>query len=284
MSLSDTSPSATLFAGLGRLGARAAALRRAAGGEVVGLNRSGTARSGIPALAADLTRALPEPLPPVRAVVITLAPPARDANVYRQTYVDGVRHLLAALPQSARRVIYVSSTVVYGEDRGGWIDLETAADGKSERARVQLEAERLVADAAPETCALRLGGIYGPGRDALIRRVKDAKPVQQRPPLYTNRVHELDAARLINHLLDLEEVPPVVLGVDHEPAPVYDVSAWLAAQLGAAPPAGKAGSTSGKRIRNTATLKSGFTFTYPDYRAGYGALISDAAGDMMADL
>jgi nucleoside-diphosphate-sugar epimerase len=138
-----------------------------------------------------------------------------------------------------------------------------------------------VRDAGLPAVVLRLGGIYGPGRDRLVRELREGRArLRPGPPRYTNRIHRDDAAAALLHLLDLAEPAPLQLGVDCEPADQNDVLRWLARALGlAVPPFGDAERPAGgrpgtsKRCRNARLLASGFVFRYPTYREGYAGTL-----------
>ena len=144
-----------LIAGCGDLGTALALELAAAGDEVIGLRRHPEA---LPAPIAPFAADLADPrslalLPSVDAVVYAAAADSSTDEAYRRAYVDGVRHLLAApgLQQhSPRRFVFVSSTAVYAQDGGEWIDERSPAQATHFRARLLLEGEALVrAIAAP---------------------------------------------------------------------------------------------------------------------------------------
>lgn len=271
------------MAGVGQLGGAIAVRLLEAGHQLVGVNRSGQTRvSGLPMIAADLTATAPLSLPQADNLVIVLSPASRDPEVYRKTYVEGVRKVLKSLPEPPGKLLFVSSTVVYPVDDGSWVDHSSSCSGHNLRAQVQLEAEALAVAGADASVLLRLGGIYGPGREMLIRRVRSGAPLVESPPNYTNRITEHDAARLVVHLLAQQNTAGIYLGVDHQPTPMHEVCQWLAAQLGLKPlPVDPNGSdderaAKGKRISNRRVLESGFQFDFPTYREGYGALLADS--------
>ncbi|MEO1367083.1 MAG: SDR family NAD(P)-dependent oxidoreductase, partial [Acidobacteriota bacterium] len=133
--------------------------------------------------------------------------------------------------------------------------------------------------------AVRLAGIYGPGRTRLIDSVRSGEAViYDDPPRYTNRIHVDDCARLLRHLGEVPDPASTYIGVDHDPATDRDVKEWLAAALGApTPPSAadrpeaRAGGRRGgnKRCSNRRVAGAGFVFSYRDFRAGYGALLED---------
>lgn len=275
-----------LIAGAGDVGGRLARLLAAEGHEVWALKRHPAELAGVRVLLADVTRpetlaALPDGLD---ALVVALAPGESGAAAYERVYVEGTRNLLRALAgQALRRQFWVSSTSVYGEDAGEWIDETTPARPASATGRLLLAAEA-EARAAPWPCTvLRLGGLYGPGRHRLLRRVDSGEPVATRPLAWSNRIHAEDAAGLLAHLLRqaLAGVtpPPLMLGVDDAPSPQHEVLAWLAQAMGRPPlptcelPGSAPDAATGKRIRNRALHASGYVLRYPDYRAGYAQVL-----------
>ncbi len=121
-----------------------------------------------------------------------------------------------------------------------------------------------------------ISGIYGPGRERLIRlAVSEGFEVQQSPAFFTNRIHRDDAAAALRHLLLLDKPDALYIASDDQSAPRYDVVKWLAEAQGATAPAGLTDehANRGKRVSNQRLRGSGFILTYPDYRAGYGAVL-----------
>lgn len=232
------------------------------------------------ALRADLNdpttlRSLPE----ADYVFYTAAADGRDEAAYQRAYVSGVANILQSLAQSGRsvkRFIFVSSTGVYGQDAGEWVDESSPTEPSRFSGRKVLEGERLGAESAYPSTAVRFGGIYGPGRDRLIRLVRDGAGCVEQPPRYTNRIHRDDCAGVLRHLLQLEAPAPVYVGVDCEPAAQCEVMDWLAERMDAPKPrreAAKGSGGQGKRCCNDLLLSSGYRFRYPTFREGYAQLI-----------
>jgi nucleoside-diphosphate-sugar epimerase len=280
-----------LIAGCGYVGTALGVRLAAAGHEVWGLRRSAI---GLPAeiryLAADLTdpQTLRDLPPGLEWVFYTAAADGADEEAYRAVYVDALRHLLQALQrqgQAPRRVFYTSSTAVYAQADGEWVDETSPTAPTHFTGKCLLEGERLLLEGPFPATVLRLGGIYGPGRTSLIERVRQRRAVcSAGPPRYTNRIHRDDCAGALHHLMTLAEPDGLYIGVDHEPADQCDVLRWLAAQVGAPPPRLEAGADAGrrrqhtnKRCRNAKLVASGYSFQYPTFREGYTALL--AAGD-----
>lgn len=270
-----------VLAGCGDLGLRVAARLLAAGDEVWALRRSPPreAPPGLHWLGSDLTApATLEGLPRgVHRVVYLPAPDIRDRAAYRALFVDGLRHLLEALDGRAlRQVLLVSSSAVYGEHDGGWVDETTPPAPLGFNGTLLLEAERWLAAQAVPATVLRLAGLYGPGRLQLIERLRaGAARVPRGTPHWANRIHVDDAAAAIVHLLRLPAPAPLYLGVDDTPLPLDELYDVLARLIDAPPPgAGPAPVGVGsKRLCNTRLRASGWVPAWPDARAGYAALL-----------
>jgi nucleoside-diphosphate-sugar epimerase len=277
-----------LIAGCGYVGTALGISLATAGHVVWGLRR---VAEGLPPsirhLGANLTapqtlHALPLGLD---VVFYTAAPHSSDAAAYRAIYVDGLRHLLEALArqhQLPRRVFFTSSTAVYAQSTGEWVDETSPTEPQHFGGSRVLEGERIVLAGPFPATVLRLGGIYGPGRTSLIERVRQGLATcSDGPPLYTNRIHRDDCAGALHHLMTLPQPEALYVGVDHEPADHCDVLRWLAEQLGAPPPRVEAASgadtrrqRTNKRCRNAKLVASGYVFRYPTYREGYTALLA----------
>jgi nucleoside-diphosphate-sugar epimerase len=277
-----------LIAGCGDVGTALGLLLAADGHEVFGLRRDpGRLPAAIRPLAGDLTgvaslTAIPDG---VDLVAYTAAADRFDDDAYRRAYVDGLANLLGALHARGtrpRRLLFTSSTAVYAQTDGGWVDESSPAQPVGFSGRRVLEGERLVLASGIPAIVLRLAGIYGPGRTRLVDRVRSGVATcPDGPPRWTNRIHRDDCAGAARHLLTLEASDPVWIGVDHEPAEECAVLGWLAVRLGVPPPRrvprepGTAGRPeTSKRCSNRKLLASGYAFRYPSYRDGYAALVA----------
>lgn len=280
-----------LIAGCGDLGVALGLELVAGGDEVYGLRRHpGALPSALRPLAADLADPTTlAQLPAVDAVVYAAAADRSTEEAYRRAYVDGLRNLLRAPSlqrQPPERFVFVSSTAVYAQDDGEWVDESSPAEATHFRARLLLEGEALVrASTAPETAPVvfRLSGIYGPGRTRLVDLVRSGRATYPPgPPRYANRIHRDDAAGALAHLLHLGQPAPLYLGVDDAPVDLAEVLTLLAGELGAPPPrlaASPAADERGSKRCSNALLKAtGYRLRYPTFREGYAALL--AAGSI----
>jgi nucleoside-diphosphate-sugar epimerase len=285
-----------LIAGCGDLGAAVGALLVAQGHQVIGLRRSEVAvAQGIDYLQADLTRSesLCEVPTNVDLVLVIVTPSERSEAGYRAIYLRGVANLLAHFSAHSSiherppaPVIYVSSTRVYGQRGGEWVDEDSVCEPADVCGRILLAAEAQVmvhkgvnssANNLVNNCGnsvVRFSGIYN--RHSRFMQRLQGRPIQASPPLFTNRVHREDCVGsllfLANKALAGEPLSALYLVSDNEPAPKWDVVAWLAqkANLPAptkAPDASDAGQ--GKRCDNRRIREAGYVFKYPSYREGY---------------
>ena len=269
-----------LIAGCGRLGTRLGRELAAAGHQVTGLRRNpGALPPGITPCQADLfdddlaTR-LPTGIDRVYAI---LTPDRYDDAGYQRTFVGGMERLCRALQETGNhsaRLVFVSSTGVYGEDDGRWVDESSPTEPARFSGRRLLEAEAVAGAHPGGAVIVRFAGIYGPGREALIRRVERGAPCQGDPPRYTNRIHEEDCAGVLAHVGALEAPAPVYIGVDDAPCTQCEIMDWLAAGMGLPAPPREAGTGRGRRCSNRRLLADGYRPRYPDYRTGYRPLLA----------
>lgn len=216
-------------------------------------------------------------------LVFCAAATQHDEAGYRAAYVDGLRNTLGWLQQRGqvpRRLLFVSSSGVYAQRDGEWIDEASPAEAQSYSGSVMLEAERVALESGIPASVVRLTGIYGPGREWLLKQVREGYRVASEPPLYTNRIHAEDAAGLLAALLEADRsgvaLGACYLGVDNEPAALHEVVGWLREQLGVThwsdeQSVRRAGS---KRCSNARARALGWAPRYPSFREGYAAILA----------
>lgn len=260
--------------------------------DVIGVRRS---ERGIEAIEATGARAIradvtdPDALasvPDVDALVFSASSGGRDAAAARAVYVDGLE---TATEQFGKRenppeqLVYTSSTGVYGDHDGGWVDETTPIEPTTEKTRVLANAERVARERAAERgiegTVVRFAGLYGPDRYRLDRYLDG--PVTEG---YLNMIHRDDAAGIVGFALT-EGTPDTLLAVDDEPVDKWEFAAWLADQCGVEQPSTRtkderleAGDLStpakrriltSKRCSNDRVRELGYEFAYPTYREGY---------------
>jgi nucleoside-diphosphate-sugar epimerase len=161
----------SLILGCGYLGRRVAWRWVEQGRRVFALTRGNSEQLralGIEPIVGDVCDpATLRDLPRVNTVFYAIGLDRSSGHSMREVYVDGLANVLTALPRP-ERFIHVSSTSVYGQTDGGWVNEESATEPVEDSGRVVLNAERLLRERIPEAIILRFAGIYGP--DRLLRK------------------------------------------------------------------------------------------------------------------
>jgi len=247
------------------------------------------AEGEVDAVRADATDpASLDALPDADTVVFAASSGGRGAAAAREVYVDGLRNVIEAYGSRAEtpdRLIYTSSTGVYGDHDGAWVDEETPIEPTTEKTRVLAEAERIALETAAEFgidgTVARFAGLYGPNRYRLERYLDG--PVTAG---YLNMVHRDDAAGAVRYFLETNRVHgDAVLVVDDEPVDKHAFADWLADACGMPRPTkqskaeriadGDLSAAAERRIRTSKRCSNdrlralGYEFTYPTFREGY---------------
>lgn len=276
-----------LIAGCGDIGGRLASQLLPQGWTVYGLRRSvAKLPPSVIGVSGDLFDArMPAQWPEGRIdyLVYCATPTVRDEAGYRAAYIEGLRHVLAWTERSGqkpKRILFVSSSSVYGQQQGEWVDETSPADASGFSGQVMSEAEKVALSSDVPATVVRLTGIYGPGRSDLMNRVREGYSVAVEPPLYGNRIHADDAAGLLAFLLQADAVGVALddcyIGVDDAPAPLAEVVDWMRERLGVTHwsdehSVRRAGS---KRCSNARAKALGWAPRYASYREGYEAMLA----------
>jgi nucleoside-diphosphate-sugar epimerase len=222
-------------------------------------------------------------IPDVDAVVYAASADGRDSDAARNAYVDGLRTTLEHFTERDSppgRTVYASSTGVYGDRGGAWVDESTPLEPKTERQEILVEAERIVREASHADWTIaRFAGLYGPDRYR-IERYLDG-PVSER---YLNLIHRDDAAGAVRYVLDEELARnDTVLVADDKPVWKPTLADWLAEQCGVERSSTeretKTEATSkrarkSKRCSNEKLRRIGYELRYPTFRDGYRDAVS----------
>lgn len=215
------------------------------------------------------------------AIVITLTPANSSPEAYRQAYWLNTQYILHALPASAKPlIVFASSTSVYAQADGSWVDETSPATPDNANAQCLRDCETLIQASGLPHRLLRFAGIYGPGRDHLQRQVAAG---QGGDNSYTNRIHRDDACGLITFLLErycqgLDD-PELLLACDDQPETSREIRQWLAGQMGLNPAdlaPSQAQRSGNKRCSNRRLRDLGFVLRYPNYQLGYSALLKSS--------
>lgn len=289
----------TLVVGCGYLGVRVARLWQAAGAEVHVLTRSderarGFAASGYLPLVTDiLTQDSLNNLPLVDTLLFAVGYDRNSSVPIYEVYASGLANVLAALPADTGRVIYISTTGVYGAADGGWVDEQTPPGPQRAGARASLAAEEILAahPLGKHSVILRLAGIYGPGRVPYLDKLRAREPLAVPSEGWLNLIHVDDAASIV---LAAEswakqtapsQGPEIFCVSDGHPVVRSDYYREVARLIGAGEPKfidpdpetpAAARARSDKRIDNRKMVEAlGSPVRYPTYREGLAAILGE---------
>ena len=200
-------------------------------------------------------------------VLYILTPSSRDEEGYKAVFDVGLQNALAYFSQSI--FMFISSSVVYGENEGAWVDEETPTSQDSMRSRILSQAEERVLATHDKNVVLRLSGIYGRGNNYLLEKLQRGEGIQQIPPYYTNRIHKEDCVGAIVFIMIKQiegSVKERIFNVtDSSPLAMYEVATLLAQKEGLGEVKKAEGTSQNKRISNQRLLDLGYTFVYPSY-------------------
>ena len=296
-----TAPPLLFCFGLGYSALAFAQALQAAGWRVAGTCRSAEkqaslAARGIAAELFDRDRPLADPAAALGAAAAILASVPPDAA--GDPVLDRHGGDLARL-RAVRWVGYLSTTGVYGDRQGGWVDENSPLRPTGERGRRRVEAEQgwldLHRTAGLPVHLFRLAGIYGPGRNALVALRDGVARRVVKPGQVFSRIHRDDIVAVLRASLGRPHPGAAYNVCDDDPAAPDEVVAHAAALLGVAPPPaiafadaelspmGRSFFDDNKRVANRRSKQElGVTLRYPDYRSGLAALLRQGEGRALA--
>ncbi|UYF99904.1 MULTISPECIES: SDR family oxidoreductase [unclassified Halomonas] len=279
-----------LIIGCGDIGTTLGRELTSEGHRVIGVRRQADSLqgTGIEPLALDLATlddASASALPEADYVIYTVSADRFEESAYQSAYPNGLKRVLGVLEQHEtppRRIFFVSSTSVYGQQEGEVVNEVSPTDSTSFSGTLMRDAEQALLDHPLPGTVVRFSGIYGPGRDRLIHQVKGGRMAAITPAIYSNRIHRDDCAGILAHLIQCQEsgkpLAELYLGSDSEPATMYNVMSWLAKEL-------KATATetmqsplrrrTSKRCDNSRVRETGYEFRYPSFREGYAQILKE---------
>jgi nucleoside-diphosphate-sugar epimerase len=286
----------TLIIGCGYLGQRVGIHLRQHGERVFGTVRSAGRAAVIGALGIEPVIAdvlAPESLgrlPAADRVFYSVGYDRAGGSSMQTVYVDGLQNVLDKLPHTLKRVVYASSTGVYGQTDGEWVDETSPTGPRHESGRVCLAAEEQVSnwastsDQSASAIILRFAGLYGPGR--MVRRsiLERGEPIPGDPQKFLNLIHIDDAARAASAALAIGEAEPIYVVGDDRPVTRQEYYSRMATLLGTPgprfePPAAgspeAARDATNKRIANHRIKRDlGVALNYPDITTGLSSCLN----------
>lgn len=205
-------------------------------------------------------------------IAIIVTPDEYSASGYHNSYLAISQHLaqLSNKLTKLERVVFISSTGVYGQDNGEWIDENTVpVTPERDASKVILQAEQALQQGfGARAIIIRPSGIYGSDRLMRLRKAKEPQKEPIAAEHWSNRIMDRDLVNIIANVLTCETPRPVYLATDYMPVTTFELTTWLSKQVGETPPAVDQTKTAvtGKRLHSNIPLA---WLDYPDWEVGY---------------
>ncbi len=205
-----------------------------------------------------------------------------------------LRDQIVGIAPQLKWVGYLSTTGVYGDHQGNWVDETTPLTPRTKRGQLRVEAEaawqKLAAETGLPLHIFRLAGIYGPGRGPFAKvRSGTARRIIKKNQIFS-RIHVEDIAQVLEASIKRPRAGAIYNLCDNVPAPPEDVIGYAAELLGLPlPPAvdfetaemtpmARSFYAESKKVRNDLIkTELGVTLLYPDYQSGLKALLEEEA-------
>ena len=223
-------------------------------------------------LQADALTLTAEQLQDFTALAIIVTPDEYSTSGYHDSYLAISQHLATLTDKltNLARIVFISSTAVYGQDNGEWIDEDTAALMPArEASQVILQAEQTLQQGfGDKTIIIRPSGIYGRER---LMRLRNAKEKQKEPVAaahWSNRIMDRDLITIIANVMTIDTPKPLYIATDYAPVTTFELGSWLSEQINEVPPIIDNDKTAvtGKRLHSNIPLA---WLDYPDWQVGY---------------
>ena len=221
---------------------------------------------------ADALTLSAEQLQDFTHIAIIVTPDEYSTSGYHNSYLAINQHLAALADKLPilKRIVFISSTGIYGQDNGEWIDENTMPTlPKREASQVILQAEQVLQRIFDDRAIIiRPSGIYGRERLMRVRKAKESEKQPIAAGVWTNRIMDSDLVNIVAKVLTIEAPNPVYIATDYLPVTSFALTTWLCEQLGEALPTrdDKNSAMTGKRLHSNIPLA---WLTYPDWQSGY---------------
>ncbi|MEM9443894.1 MAG: NAD-dependent epimerase/dehydratase family protein [Verrucomicrobiota bacterium] len=224
---------------------------------------------------ASLASSWPSPDDKYDYVFFCLSTSGGDSQAYRRIHNKALRLAMEHLIHPKIRLVYCSSTSVYGQNDGTEVDELSVSAPSSETSKILIEAEQEILIKGGTVA--RIGGIYGPGRAFLLKKfLKGEAIMESRGEKWVNQIHREDVANGLIHLSQINSAEGEIYNLtDSTPVQYGTLYKWLSENFSKPMPEkttqqrSKRRGISNKRVSNRKLLDTGYIPVHPSYRTGY---------------
>ncbi|WP_114700611.1 SDR family oxidoreductase [Psychrobacter proteolyticus] len=226
---------------------------------------------------ADALTLTTEQLQAFTHIAVIVTPDEYSTSGYHNSYLAIIQHLATLAPQLTKldRVVFISSTGVYGQDNGEWIDEHTSPVTPARAAsKVILQAEQALQQGFDDKAIIiRPSGIYGRERLMRLRKARESNKEPVPAEHWSNRIMDRDLVNIITKVLTIETPKSVYLATDYRPVTTFELGVWLSEQVGETPPTidNTKTSVTGKRLHSNIPLA---WLDYADWQTGYRDILN----------
>ena len=220
----------------------------------------------------DALKLSAEQLQDFTAIAVIVTPDDYSIHGYNASYLGICQHLadLAEQLPTLERIVFISSTGIYGQDNGEWVDEHTdPIIPERDASKVILQAEQALQQGfGDKAIIIRPSGIYGRKRLMRLRKARDAQKEPIARNAWSNRIMDSDLVTIITKVLTIDTPKAVYIATDYLPVTTFELMTWLATQLGESAPESDVDKTAtqGKRLHSNIPLA---WLEFADWQAGY---------------
>ncbi len=224
---------------------------------------------------ADALKLSAEQLQDFTRIAIIVTPDEYSTEGYNDSYLGICQHLAQFADElsNLERIVFISSTGIYGQDNGEWIDEDTPPiTPKRDASKVILQAEQVLRKGFDnQAIIIRPSGIYGRERLMRLRKARKTNKEPIAAQHWSNRIMDRDLVTIITNVLtidDSDSLKPIYIATDYLPVTTFELETWLSQQIGAVAPSvdKQKASVTGKRLHSNIPLA---WLNYPDWQVGY---------------
>jgi nucleoside-diphosphate-sugar epimerase len=242
---------------------------------------------GITPVICDITDAVSvkqalAPLPPMDTIVFAIGMDRSRYSDIRDVYVKGLQRFFDAWQHPIEHFVYTSSTGVFGNFDGAWIDESAPTAPSREGGKACLEAEKLIADTTDHWTVLRMAGLYGGDRVPTRQIVQQKDWGKLSPTGYLNLIHQTDAVNAIMATADKKPMGQIIHCSDGHPPRRRDYYQYIADEVDLGPITwpeksdvnAHSRSANSKRIGNQKMLEMlELELVHPDFKSGLAGVL-----------